>query len=268
MSIHYSDLAQLSAAYGHIFVSPHLDDAALSCGGMIASLASVGQPVLVVNVCSGSPAPAASLSPFAAAMHARWGLPAAAGARLRLAEDVIALETLGADSYQLDRLDAIYRMPTTYTSDEQLFGAVAPDDPLAAQLTPQLVALRERYPGAILYAPLGVGRHVDHQIAHAAAAELARQGMSVAFYEDFPYVTTAGALAERVAALGGRELFASIITTIEPTLARKIAALEAYASQIGTLFGDPAAMAEAVTTYAAQLRSGSAAYGERIWVRR
>jgi LmbE family N-acetylglucosaminyl deacetylase len=268
MPIHYTEITQLSAAYAHIFLSPHLDDAALSCGGMIAGLASVGQPVLVVNICSGSPASAATLSPFAAAMHARWGLPAAEGVRLRLAEDEIALETLGADSYQLNLLDAIYRLPTAYTSDKRLFGSVAPDDPLPAQLAPRLAALRDRYPGAILYAPLGVGRHADHQIAHAAAAELARLGMSVAFYEDFPYVTAANMLVERIAELGGRELFAPIVTAIEPSLARKIAALEAYTSQIGTLFGDHAAMAAAVTTYAAQLHSGSAAYGERIWVRR
>jgi LmbE family N-acetylglucosaminyl deacetylase len=268
MPIHFTDSAQLSAPYVHLFLSPHLDDAALSCGGMIAGLAAVGQPVLVVNLCSGSPAPDLPLSAFAAAMHVRWGLPATEVVRQRLVEDEIALETLGADSYQLDLLDAIYRLPAAYTDDERLFGVVAPTDPLAAQLAPALTELCARYPEAIIYAPLGVGHHVDHQIVCVAALELVRQGMSVAFYEDFPYVATPGALHARLEELGGHELFAPVVTAIDPALSRKIAAIEAYASQIGMLFGDYTAMATAVTAYAASLPATNTTYGERLWIRR
>ena len=38
----------------HIFISPHPDDAALSCGGLIASLRELGQAVTIVSVFSGS----------------------------------------------------------------------------------------------------------------------------------------------------------------------------------------------------------------------
>jgi LmbE family N-acetylglucosaminyl deacetylase len=37
----------------HIFISPHPDDAALSCGGLIASLRELGQAVTIVSVYSG-----------------------------------------------------------------------------------------------------------------------------------------------------------------------------------------------------------------------
>ncbi len=37
----------------HIFISPHPDDAALSCGGLIASLRELGQNVTIVSVFSG-----------------------------------------------------------------------------------------------------------------------------------------------------------------------------------------------------------------------
>jgi LmbE family N-acetylglucosaminyl deacetylase len=37
----------------HIFISPHPDDAALSCGGLIASLRELGQAVTIVSVFSG-----------------------------------------------------------------------------------------------------------------------------------------------------------------------------------------------------------------------
>jgi LmbE family N-acetylglucosaminyl deacetylase len=41
-------------AMAHVFVAPHPDDAALSCGGLIASLREVGQNVTILTVFSGS----------------------------------------------------------------------------------------------------------------------------------------------------------------------------------------------------------------------
>lgn len=268
MALHFTRLEDLVAPYRHIVLSPHLDDAALSCGGMIAGLAAAGRPVLVVNICSGSPAPGAAHSPFADVLHARWGLPADEAVRLRLAEDEAALETLGADSYQLDQLDAIYRMPEAYTSDAALFGAVAPGDALAETLRPLLEALAARLPTAIFYAPLGAGHHVDHQATYAAAAALARAGTAVAFYEDFPYVAQDGALEARLSELGGASRFLPVVTSIDGALPRKIGAIEAYRSQISSLFADNAAMAGAVTAYAEALRPAGGACGERLWVRR
>ena len=37
----------------HVFISPHPDDAALSCGGLIASLRELGQSVTIISVFSG-----------------------------------------------------------------------------------------------------------------------------------------------------------------------------------------------------------------------
>jgi len=37
----------------HVFVAPHPDDAALSCGGLIASLRELGQNVTILTVFSG-----------------------------------------------------------------------------------------------------------------------------------------------------------------------------------------------------------------------
>lgn len=267
MPLHYTRLDQLTADYGHIVLSPHLDDAALSCGGRIAALAAAGEAVLVVNICSGRPAPDATFSPFAQANHARWGLPAAEAVTLRLAEDERALETLGADSLQLDQLDAIYRMPEAYVDDATLFGELAPDDPLPTALATILAGLVARFPDALFYAPLGVGHHVDHQATYRAATTLAATRTSVAYYEDYPYVAVAGALAARLAALGGAEGFMPLVSAIDTTLARKVGAVEAYTSQIGTLFGSLKAAAGAIEGYAASLAHDGAAYGERLWAK-
>ena len=49
-------------------------------------------------------------------------------------------------------------------------------------------------------APLGVGHHVDHQVAHAAARRL--RGAEVLYYEDAPYVLTPYQLGRRLDRLG------------------------------------------------------------------
>jgi LmbE family N-acetylglucosaminyl deacetylase len=47
----------------HVFVSPHPDDAALSCGGLIASLRDRGEGVTIVSVFSRA-GDLGSLTPF------------------------------------------------------------------------------------------------------------------------------------------------------------------------------------------------------------
>ncbi|MGZ3587273.1 MAG: PIG-L deacetylase family protein [Candidatus Limnocylindrales bacterium] len=48
----------------HVFVSPHPDDAALSCGGLIASLRELGQNVTILSVFSGGPRDGEALSDY------------------------------------------------------------------------------------------------------------------------------------------------------------------------------------------------------------
>ncbi|MEP7361397.1 MAG: PIG-L family deacetylase, partial [Chloroflexota bacterium] len=38
----------------HVFISPHPDDIALSCGGLVASLRELGQSVTILSVFSGT----------------------------------------------------------------------------------------------------------------------------------------------------------------------------------------------------------------------
>src|SRR5213079_184834 len=42
------------AAMAHVFVAPHPDDVALSCGGLIASLRELGQNVTIITAYSGA----------------------------------------------------------------------------------------------------------------------------------------------------------------------------------------------------------------------
>ena len=48
----------------HVFISPHPDDAALSCGGLIASLRELGQSVTIISVFSGGPEAGTQLTDY------------------------------------------------------------------------------------------------------------------------------------------------------------------------------------------------------------
>jgi len=60
-----------------VFLSPHLDDAVLSCGGFIFELIQKGERVEICTICAGDPPPG-ELSPLAEMLHQRWGVTAQA----------------------------------------------------------------------------------------------------------------------------------------------------------------------------------------------
>lgn len=261
--MHIASIDELDRSYAHIYLSPHLDDAALSCGGAIAAHAGRGERVLVLTICTAAPAPDTRFSSLAREFHTFWRLSAAEVVAARLREERAALDLIGADTLWAGRLDAIYRYPAAYHSRATLFGTPAADDPLLPDLEGLFASLRERVPGARVYAPLGVGLHVDHQITFRAARSV--WGEELVYYEDFPYVARPGALETRLGLLD--EPLRPITQAIDTTLGIKIAAIAAYASQLDELFGSSAAMVTTVEGYARALEPNSGQYGERIWIR-
>jgi len=253
---------QLNDAYEHVYLSPHLDDAPLSCGGAIVAHVAAGERVLVVTICTAAPPAAGPFSALAEELHANWGLAADQAMATRLREERLAMERLSVDYLWLDRLDAIYRYPEAYNTRESLFGTPMPNDPLFADLRAFFRTLHERLPSATCYAPLGIGSHVDHLITHSAIRDTL--GITVRFYEDLPYAaTTPGSLDQRLAQLPG--VVSATTIPIDATLAQKLHAIEAYASQLKELFGDPAAMEQVITDYAASLLPAAGRYGEQVW---
>jgi LmbE family N-acetylglucosaminyl deacetylase len=146
----------------HVYLSPHLDDAVLSCGGAIHRQVSAGEPVLVITFFAGEPPAEPSLSPFALVQHGYWGNPLRP-MDLRRAEDKAALTLLGAEAKHLDFLDAVYRVGVEgewlYAGEEAIFGEVQPADPLmingAQVLVDCLVDLIPHEDRRVVYAPLG-----------------------------------------------------------------------------------------------------------------
>ena len=238
--------------YDHLYLSPHFDDAALSCGGQIATLTAAGQSVLVVTITGGEP-PAEAPSDTVRQLHERWatsllaeGQPGEAAGLMvaqRRAEDRAALAVLGAEWLHLSFLDCIYRCGpddrALYPGPVDMFGPPNPDDDAT------LAALSEAFaalpPTGHVYLPLGVGNHVDH-LATRRAAE--RVFAAPLYYEEYPYTARPGALAavfdRPQSSSETSEVWAAATVWLSAAaLATKTAAVAAYASQLSSFFTGP-----------------------------
>jgi LmbE family N-acetylglucosaminyl deacetylase len=245
--------------YTRVHLSPHLDDAALSCGGAIAASP---ERTLVITLCTAPPPPGTIFNAVAVEFHAGWGLAPDDVLRVRLAEDAAAMTILGVDYVYADWLDAIYRVPEAYHSRATLYRPPVPDDPLLPRVRDLLTMLIERAPHATIYAPLGVGNHVDHLAVFEAASACPPD--RIAFYDDINYALTPGAVERRLADIG-KTLVAELVLFDESALRMKIAAIAAYHSQMAALFGGTAAMEAAITAHHAALAQDRNGYAERIW---
>src|SRR5687768_4997032 len=171
----------------HVFLSPHYDDIPLSAGATVRLLADHSLTPQTLIVFGSEPDRARPLSDFAEAMHAVWGLSANEVIVSRQAEEAAAAAVLGAQTRVLPFRDAIYR-GDYYLSNDDLFGSPAVEEStLPTAIAASLELGNAPDTTTRIYAPLGVGKHVDHQLVHLAAQELARGGWDVWFYEDIPY---------------------------------------------------------------------------------
>jgi len=171
-----------------VFLSPHLDDATLSAGGLIAALGSVA-PVEVWTIFCGASfqGPYSELAQW---LHESSG--GSTGRRLswqREREDRSACRRLGAQPKHFPWKDSPYRKTkdgdfmyngdarTTWHSD---------DNPMIESIAANL--MRSFQDCDVVVAPLGIGNHVDHLITRRAA-EIANPA-SLLYYAEVPYVVT------------------------------------------------------------------------------
>lgn len=248
----------------HIFLAPHYDDVALSCGGTVAALADIGERPLIVTVFGGEPA-AGDLTAFARWQHERWGTEAGDTVATRLAEDDAAAAILGCDTQILPFLDAIYR-GDGYLSDEALFGTLlAADFPLAEQIVTVVTTLPAVSAPAdtVFYVPLAIGDHVDHQLVYRVGRLLAVRGWRVLAYEDFPYAILGDAPDRRHAVIDG-ELGPPQVRPIGATLTRRLEAIAAYGSQLPVIFRFTDDWRATVVASARAIGGGTVA-AERFW---
>jgi LmbE family N-acetylglucosaminyl deacetylase len=222
------------------------------------------------------------LSPFMQDMHEHWeraaGMPIQAINAVRRREEEGAMRLLGLHHEWLDLQDAPYRRNEEgdylYTSGEGLFDMPVGGERMrvaeeiarkvrkVAEAAQQRLGARGR---VRVFAPLAVGRHVDHQLVFLAARRLGPR-FGVLHYEDYPYAARAGALQARLDALKMRALPRA--TLISDLIGVKIASIARYKSQLEMLFGSGEAMPQAVRTYTGKVAEEAGWPGEcaeRVW---
>lgn len=246
-----------------IFLAPHFDDVALSCGGTVCLFAELGLQPLVVTLFGGEPRE--PLSAFARQQH-RWrGLDDAAVVQLRRKEELAAARVLGARALWFEIPDAIYR-DARYTSDSELFGTIHPDDLSLVETLRALVEdVIEQQGGQVtLFVPLAIGGHVDHQIARMVGLAVATRGYPVWAYEDLPYAVSpigqqhCSELTQQYGSAPPWLVFLS-----EELFRRRLEAISCYESQVAFIFRQMGDVEEALRTYA--LTVGQGRLAERFW---
>lgn len=223
----------------HIYLSAHLDDAVYSCGGLIHAQAQRGEQVIVVTAFAGDP-PAGALSGFAQELHQRWG--AGRGAvEVRRQEDAAACALLDAAPRHLALPEAVYRKGAdggwNYPDETAIFGPLAAAD--KSTIASLATSLAEACPpDAAVYAPLGIGAHVDHRVLRLAAERMCRR---LCYYRDQPYASAGAGLAQGVVMPPGKEI-------IRPLTADDLeawgAASMCYRSQLSTFWRNEAELKE------------------------
>lgn len=169
-----------------IFLSPHLDDVALSCGGLVWDMTQHKLRVEIWTVMSGIP-PDESYSQFATQIHRAWGKSGHNALLMRLAEDRSACDVLGASARHFDIPDAIYRRdPASHefvvNNNEELFSR-KPEEALVRDIA--AVLEKDFPPRAVMVMPMALGGHIDHR-AVRSAGEI--QPGDHLYYVDYPYI--------------------------------------------------------------------------------
>ncbi len=237
-----------------VYLSPHLDDAVLSCGGLIWQQTQSGERVEIWTLCAGDP-PNAPLSPFAESLHARWQTDLNAPDHRR-AEDLTSCALVGALARHWPLPDCIYRRDAQgrylYASEEAIFGPVHPaEEGLIEDLAAQL--RREIPAQAQVIAPLTIGLHADHRLARAAAQRLQR---SLWYYPDYPYVLSR---PEHLGLLLSADWSSQVFPLSAAAITRWAQATAAHVSQISTFWPDQDAIHPALLGYATLVG------GVRLW---
>ena len=264
--------AAVSAGEPLLFLSAHLDDAVLSCGGLLAALAQRCPSTVATVFTAAGPQPHTR----AARSFLRQCCAADAGTLFadRRAEDRAVLARLGVRHRHLGATDALFRrrklggplrqrvgglVPElahrypTYRFDIAKGRVAAGDRTLIAGLAERVTALRRATGARVVLCPVGIGRHVDHLITRTIGE---RGGGDVVYYSDFPYDLTG--VADR-AFLDRHRL---VPWTWDQRIVEKQALIRGYRTQADALFPDGEIPVRPETYYeAAPVRPATAPAG-------
>lgn len=259
----------------HLFLSPHLDDAVLSCGGLIRMLTAQGEQVVILTVFAGDPLDPLPDSPVIQRVLARWrDKMGDAPFGVRRNEDAQAASLLGAKVVHLHYCEAVFRVTKCGAGD---WIALYPmEDSLVANgyadgddARIELLQAHAPVQADVIYAPLCADTHIDHRLVRDWALVLtgAVGSPPLQFYEEFPGArlrqAVNRALTNYRVTMPALVLKPNVNRLNDDALQAKFAAMRAYQSHV-RLLGQDAAEFEALAR-AFMTTHGGGKPAERYW---
>lgn len=174
--------------YEAIFFSPHLDDAILSCGGLIINLVRDKKKVLIVTVFNESDGTKTNKNITrhvkACGFDDIWKL-----AKKREKEDKKMAKILKVKVLWLDEIEANYR--ENYKSYKEIIEkkAIERELDLVGRVNSKINNILKKLlsKNGEVYFPMGLGNHIDHLIVNRSGLEATKK-YQVYFWEDYPYL--------------------------------------------------------------------------------
>jgi LmbE family N-acetylglucosaminyl deacetylase len=166
-----------------LYLSPHLDDVVFSCAGKILQDVANGGNVTIATVFSSG----------SKRVSEEYGA--------RKSEDKRAVEMLGAQCAWMGFHDAPFRSGF-YNSFRRIILERDVEDNLeyVIRLRRAIENLAVSLGAKEIYAPLGIGTHIDHRLVFDAVSGLS--GRSITYYEERPYAFARHAVKMRLRSLG------------------------------------------------------------------
>lgn len=260
-----------SKAGKRLFLSAHLDDVVLSCGGMVSTLSERQEEVTIATIFAGVPDPK-QLSDLARSFHDECGLGDDAIRRRRL-EDLNAVQRIGVDAIHLDILECLYRCEPSgkprYRDEAAIFRSHPTEEHDVVDLiVSDLMTTVDLPRWDVIYVPLGIGRHIDHLLLRYAVELLdtsmtSKSSLQLIYYEDLPYACWGRDPDWQATLING--LCPHVYPMDAMTWLTKRDAILQYSSQVPMLWPDQTQLEVDLLDYGCQV--GGAQPAERFWAR-
>lgn len=214
-----------------VFISPHLDDAILSAGGLITYLSSK-TPVKIITVFTRGSSPCSTLAAdYIAACGYKWSEDLFARRRQ---EDKLVLKKFNLKPIHLNFVDAawrkttlgplnIFHYPQSVLTNKISWLEIMLSQQIYHQLRPNLACQ--------IFAPIGIGTHIDHLIVRGICAKHFPQTI---YWADFPYALKQKADLEFIQS---QQLQTEFWPLSRYAKLKKYNLIKLYQSQIKPVFG-------------------------------
>jgi len=219
-----------------VIISPHFDDAVLSCGGLLEQLAGKTN-ITIANVFT-----AAHDKPYTLSakqfLKASGNITALDLYKEREKEDKAVLSQFPVKVINLGLQEALFRRRKQQsflgkflpefdhvypTYRWHIVKRIAKDDYAVSELKKKLKIFKNKK--RLIFAPYGIGEHVDHAIVRKVCEDLFD---TVLFYSDFPY--------NRRLDTYGNPINNGKVYRLDPDIRKKTKLIKTYKTQFSGLF--------------------------------